>query len=52
MIVGDWETFDFYKKDIAGVLFQYPDTNGKVLDFSDLVSKAHAGNVSMMYIVI
>ena len=47
MIVGDCTQFDFSAKDVAGVLFQYPDTHGKILDFSDLVSAAHAGNVSI-----
>eukprot|EP00794_Sanderia_malayensis_P007758 gene7758-8602_t len=44
VIVGDWQTFNFRKKDVAGVLFQYPDTNGRILDFSGLVADAHAGN--------
>ena len=47
VIVGDWTTFDFSAKDVSGVLFQYPDTNGKIMDFSELVSAAHAGNVSI-----
>ena len=47
VIVGDWTTFDFSAKDVCGVLFQYPDTNGKISDFSELVSAAHAGNVSI-----
>lgn len=44
IVVGDWKTFDFSKKDTCGVLFQYPNTNGKVEDFTELVEKAHAGN--------
>uniref|UniRef100_A0A8C8SVZ8 Glycine decarboxylase n=1 Tax=Pelusios castaneus TaxID=367368 RepID=A0A8C8SVZ8_9SAUR len=32
---------DFSGKDISGVLFQYPDTEGKVEDFTDLVDRAH-----------
>ncbi|CAG0912236.1 unnamed protein product [Notodromas monacha] len=32
---------DFESKDIAGVLYQYPDTEGKVKDFSELIDKAH-----------
>uniref|UniRef100_A0A6J0V3D8 Glycine cleavage system P protein n=1 Tax=Pogona vitticeps TaxID=103695 RepID=A0A6J0V3D8_9SAUR len=32
---------DFSGKDISGVLFQYPDTEGKVEDFSELVERAH-----------
>ena len=47
--VGDWKTFDFSHKDVAGVLFQYPDTHGRIHDFSSLVTAAHAGNVSYIY---
>ena len=32
-------------QDVSGVLFQYPDTNGKIDDFSDLVKKAHDAKV-------
>ena len=31
---------DFSKGDISGVLFQYPDTEGSVLDFEKVVEKA------------
>lgn len=36
---------DFSGKDISGVLFQYPDTDGKVEDFTVLVDRAHKGGV-------
>uniref|UniRef100_A0A8C5TFM5 glycine dehydrogenase (aminomethyl-transferring) n=1 Tax=Malurus cyaneus samueli TaxID=2593467 RepID=A0A8C5TFM5_9PASS len=32
---------DFSGKDVSGVLFQYPDTEGKIEDFSELVERAH-----------
>ncbi|KAM9329715.1 glycine dehydrogenase (decarboxylating), mitochondrial [Gastrophryne carolinensis] len=32
---------DFSGKDVSGVLFQYPDTNGRVEDFTQLVDRAH-----------
>ncbi|XP_075683416.1 glycine dehydrogenase (decarboxylating), mitochondrial isoform X2 [Rhinoderma darwinii] len=32
---------DFSGKDISGVLFQYPDTDGKIEDFTQLVDRAH-----------
>ncbi|ELW69320.1 Glycine dehydrogenase [decarboxylating], mitochondrial [Tupaia chinensis] len=32
---------DFSGKDVSGVLFQYPDTEGKVEDFTELVERAH-----------
>jgi len=45
VIVGDHRDFDFSNGDVSGVLFQYPDTNGKIEDFTDLVERAHAGKV-------
>ena len=46
VIVGDRESFDFSNQDASGVLFQYPDTNGNVVDFSNLVEKAHNAKVN------
>uniref|UniRef100_A0A672Q0G6 glycine dehydrogenase (aminomethyl-transferring) n=1 Tax=Sinocyclocheilus grahami TaxID=75366 RepID=A0A672Q0G6_SINGR len=34
---------DFSGKDVSGVLFQYPDTEGRVEDFTALVDRAHKG---------
>ena len=45
IVVGNYENFDFSKEDVAGVLFQYPDTNGKINSFEQLVKKAHEGKV-------
>jgi len=40
VIVGDHRDFDFTGNDVAGVLFQYPDTNGIIDDFEELVVRA------------
>jgi len=40
VIVGNHREFDFSGNDVAGVLFQYPDTNGFIDDFEDLVKRA------------
>lgn len=48
VIVANHKDFDFSQNDIAGVLFQYPDTNGKIEDFVDLVERAHAGKVCIV----
>uniref|UniRef100_UPI00398F2316 glycine dehydrogenase (decarboxylating), mitochondrial isoform X2 n=1 Tax=Pristiophorus japonicus TaxID=55135 RepID=UPI00398F2316 len=32
---------DFSRKDISGVLFQYPDSDGRVEDYAELVNLAH-----------
>uniref|UniRef100_H3DDQ2 Glycine cleavage system P protein n=1 Tax=Tetraodon nigroviridis TaxID=99883 RepID=H3DDQ2_TETNG len=34
---------DFSGKDVSGVLVQYPDTDGRVEDFTALVDRAHKG---------
>lgn len=36
---------DFSGKDVSGVLFQYPDTERKVEDFSELVERARHNGV-------
>lgn len=36
---------DFSGNDVSGVLFQYPDTEGRVEDFMALVDRAHKGGV-------
>ncbi len=33
---------DFSKKDISGVIFQYPDTEGSIADFTKVVQDAEA----------
>nr|CAD7608979.1 unnamed protein product [Timema genevievae] len=39
--VGDVLRADFSSRDVAGVLVQYPDTEGTVTDFSVMVEHAH-----------
>ena len=39
------EDMDFSGDDVGGVLLQYPDTNGNIQDYSDLVEKAHKHGV-------
>ncbi len=38
--VGNVFETDFSKKDISGILFQYPDTEGNIMDFTNLVQEA------------
>lgn len=40
---------DFHGKDVSGVLFQYPDTEGKVEDFTELVERAHQSGVRLSF---
>ena len=39
--VGNVFEIDFSKKDISGIIFQYPDTEGSIMDFTKVVDKAH-----------
>lgn len=39
--VVDINAADFSNRDVAGVLIQYPDTNGSVHDFTAVVDQAH-----------
>lgn len=42
LIVGDHHTFDFgAAKDLCGAMLQYPDTTGKVEDFSTIAEALH-----------
>jgi glycine dehydrogenase len=45
--VGDESTFE-YGDDVCGVLVQYPATDGRVLDYSDVVEKAHAAKAKVV----
>ena len=38
--VVDINTVDFSGKDIGGIIFQYPDTEGSIHNFSDIVAEA------------
>ena len=40
-----WQEMDFTSKDVAGVLVQYPDTDGNIEDYSQLVANAHQHQV-------
>lgn len=46
--IGDVFRIDTSAKDIAGILIQYPDTNGCIHDFTDIVQKAHANGVRVL----
>lgn len=39
--IGDVFRVDTSSKDVAGILFQYPDTTGSIYAFEDVVKKAH-----------
>ena len=45
IIEADWKDLDLSKKDIAGVLIQYPNTDGSIESFSKFVEEAHSNGV-------
>mmetsp|Transcript_17635 Transcript_17635/g.21130 ORF Transcript_17635/g.21130 Transcript_17635/m.21130 type:complete len:1034 (+) Transcript_17635:132-3233(+) len=38
--VGDHNSFDYSKNDVCGILLQYPDTEGGLIDYSETVKTA------------
>ena len=38
--IVDVNNVDFSSKDIGGIIFQYPDTEGSIRDFSDVINRA------------
>lgn len=47
-IVGDENSFDYTAKDVCGVLVQYPATDGAVIDYKPIVSKAHDNGIRVV----
>lgn len=47
MKVVDWKKVDFSDNKVSGIIVQYPNTEGTVEDYSQLVSSAHANGVSV-----
>ena len=46
--VGPTQTIDFSNPQLAGILLQYPMTDGSVVDYSALVSQAHAAGIQVV----
>lgn len=44
--VGNWKEFEF-TPDVFAIVIQYPNANGQVEDYSELVEKAHAAGVKV-----
>lgn len=51
VVVGDAKKEDFTNKNYSGILIQYPDTNGEIYDYSDLVARAHQNGVNFLFLV-
>ena len=48
VIVGDPFKTDFTAKSFAGILVQYPDTNGCASDWKDVAARAHAAGAQVV----
>ncbi len=44
IVVGDYSTFDF-DNTYFGVLVQYPNSDGRVIDYTDFISKCNENNI-------
>lgn len=49
VVIGDVSKADFSNRDFSGVLFQYPNTDGTIEDYTELVQNAHAHGVSAFW---
>ncbi|MEH0157980.1 aminomethyl-transferring glycine dehydrogenase [Limibacter armeniacum] len=47
VVVGDYNTLDLTDPELFGILLQYPDTNGEVIDYTDFIANAAANNVKV-----
>ncbi|KYM81421.1 Glycine dehydrogenase [decarboxylating], mitochondrial [Atta colombica] len=51
LVIGDVFKVETSGKDIAGILVQYPDTNGCIHDFEDVVKRAHINGVCSLAVL-
>jgi glycine dehydrogenase len=45
VVVQKLDEMDFSKGDISGFLFQYPDTDGSIINLEDVIQKAKSAKV-------
>ena len=50
--VDDFRTFDFSSGNVFGVLVQYPNTEGRIEDYTELLKNAHDNQVCMSSVCI
>ena len=48
VIIGDHEAFDFAAAPVCGALVQYPETEGRVLDYDAFAERAHAAGARVV----
>lgn len=47
---GDAQKINFSEREYAGIVIQYPDTNGEIQDFSDIIAAAHSSGVRLFIV--
>ena len=52
VVVKNLDEIDFSKREACGMLFQYPDTEGAIRNFHDLIQKCHDGGVSVKCVIL
>nr|CAN63089.1 hypothetical protein VITISV_032016 [Vitis vinifera] len=48
VVTADLKDIDYKSGDVCGVLVQYPDTEGEVLDYGEFIKNAHANGVKVV----
>ena len=51
VVVGDYKSFDYNTPGLCGVLFQYPNSDGKVIDYTEYIKAAQANKVTIFRLV-
>ena len=51
MVVTDYRDFDFSTGRVCGALVQYPNTDGQINDYRDMIEKAHKNEVLLSVVL-
>ena len=49
VVIGDIADVDLASREYSGILLQYPDTNGNVVDFESIAAEAKKNGVSFLF---
>ena len=47
MVVEDYRHFDLSSGNVCGMLVQYPNTDGQINDYTDMIEEAHKNGVGV-----
>ena len=48
VLIEDYRKFNFSTGHVCGALVQYPNTDGQINDYTDMITNAHKNGVSML----